>query len=87
MTAVLPSPEVQAAGCERLLRDVCDDYYAGCKRHAAAYDRHQPDSPLRVFWRIRLAVLQEVGDRLAAALGVAEPDWEAMRELVEGADR
>lgn len=84
MTPLLPSPEVQATACEALLRQLVDEYYQGCKEYAAA---PQPDSPLRVFWRIRLGVLQDVCDRLCAALGWAEVDWEAMRELSEGEDR
>lgn len=83
MSTVLPSPEVQATGCEALLRRLCDDYYEGCKAYAATADRHHPDNPQRVFHRIRLGVLQRVGADLAAALGWAEPEWEAMRHLAE----
>lgn len=82
MTTTLPSPEVQAASCEALLRRLVDHYYQGCKAYAAA---PQPDSPQRVFWRIRLGVLQGVVGDLADALGVAEPDWEALRDPADHA--
>lgn len=65
---------------ERVLYDLADDYFNGCQHYHAA---PQPDSPLRVFWRIRLIVLAEIGERLAAALDVAAPDWQALKELAQ----
>lgn len=68
---------------EGVLQRIIEEYYEGCKRYAAA---PQPDSPERVFWRVRLGVLGKYGSLLAAALGQAEPDWEAIRDVAVVAD-
>lgn len=65
---------------ENFLRQLVDDYYQG-----ACIYRQLPadDSALRIFWRIRLGVLARIGSDLADALGLAEPDWEALTELAD----
>lgn len=82
--AYLDQLEGMKAAVEKVLEAMVDEYFDGCKRYAAAA-ADGPDNATRVWWRIRLAVLSEYGDRLAAALGQAEPDWDAMRGLA-GAD-
>jgi hypothetical protein len=67
---------------EDVLRAMVDEYHRGCKAYAQA---EVPDSARRVFWRVRLGVLELYGSRLAAALGHAEPEWAAMRESSEQA--
>jgi hypothetical protein len=68
------------ADVESVFQRMVDEYYHGCKRYAEA---PRDDSGDRLYWRIALGVLERYGDLLAEALGQAEPDWRAMRDIAE----
>jgi hypothetical protein len=78
MTNQLRHHQHRTHAVENLLQQLVDDYYHGAHLYHALTPN---DSGLRVFWRIRLAVLADIGTKLAAAIGCAEPDWETLNNL------
>ncbi|MFC0528205.1 hypothetical protein [Phytohabitans kaempferiae] len=60
---------------EKVLRTIADRYYADCQTYAHSYVNN------RTVIRARMNATAAIGDMLADALGIAAPDWEAMREL------
>lgn len=77
-TTPAPAPVTDAHG---VLQNIVESYYYGRKQYAQAEDRYAPDNAQRVYWRVRLGVLEEYGSMLAEALGEAEPDWESLSSL------
>lgn len=68
----------------QVLAPIAERYYSACESLAAL--------PVGEFtrasraWKLaRIATLQECGDLLADALGVACPEWEAMRSVADPA--
>lgn len=63
---------------EDVLRKLADDYYTGCQQYEAV---PQPDSSQRIYWRIRLIAMRDIGEQLADALRITPPDWATMRDF------
>jgi hypothetical protein len=61
---------------ENVLRDLVDNYYGGCKRYEGV-----ASDALRAFYCAQFGTLAEIGTKLADALGIAAPNWEAIRDL------
>lgn len=77
-----PTPDL--AKVRRVFEGIAESYYHSAQAYAAAANRHRPDNRTRVFHRLRMGTLQQIGDELADALGVASPEWESMRNLAAG---
>jgi hypothetical protein len=68
----------------QVLAPIADRYYSAAQSLAAL--RVSEATRATRAWKLaRLATLQECGDLLADALGVAAPEWEAMRGLADPA--
>ncbi|MEU4558592.1 hypothetical protein AB0F72_09380 [Actinoplanes sp. NPDC023936] len=67
---------------DELLRPVVDDYYETAETVAVLVSQPAKKDGIKALTlQERMRTLQEVGDRVARVLEVAEPLWEDMRAL------
>ena len=68
---------------EKVLRDLADAYYATRKQYEEITASGDATDSLRAFYCAEFATFAEIGNQIADALGIAAPDWEAMRDLAK----